>query len=356
MARILLLDPANFTPAERTPWGGSRIAARKASLGVRAASVVGEAWEVSVDPSFPSRVAGSQRTLAEELAAQPDAYLGAEAGAGGTALLLKWLDARERLSLQIHPASDDPLLRAGESGKPEAWYVVVREEGAGIFFGLRSGATRDDLRLMAAGHGGDGIESLLEFVPVEPGDFFVVDAGTPHAIGEGVFVVEPQLVTPGRSGVTYRYWDWGRRYDAAGNLSAGGSLRALQLDDALRVTNEVNAGAAWVASRRVRAGAPSVHEPLTSTPLAGPGSPFPSWPMSVWRLAGSGAAPVPRPGTLLAISVLEGAVTLRAHGESPVRIPAGQSAVVPAAFAAVEAEGEGAHAIAAAVCSSALVP
>ena len=58
--------------------------------------------------------------------------------------------------------------------------------------------------------------ALLRFVPVAPGDFFTIGPGTPHAIGPGLTLVEPQQVLPGRRGLTYRYWDWNRRYDAEG--------------------------------------------------------------------------------------------------------------------------------------------
>src|SRR5690606_38348546 len=92
----------------------------------------------------------------------------------------------------------------------------------------------EDVRRALAGE--RSLRELLRFVPVEPGDFFVIDAGTPHAIGEGLTLVEPQHVVPGLRGVTYRYWDWDRRYDAQGRPSPEGEPRALHAEHALAVT------------------------------------------------------------------------------------------------------------------------
>ncbi|HKU40699.1 MAG TPA: type I phosphomannose isomerase catalytic subunit, partial [Polyangiales bacterium] len=204
-----LLRPDNFTSPARTPWGGRRIVGTyKAELGLSAAlreSAVGEAWELSLGPELPSRLEDG-RFLHELIAADPHGYLGAEAARGGSALLVKWLDAAEPLSVQIHPAPDDPKLAADETGKPECWYIVAREPGAGLYLGLRPGVTAE--RMRAALERGADVSQLLEFVPVEVGDFYLLQPGMPHAVGPGVTLVEPQYVAPGRRGVTLRYWDW----------------------------------------------------------------------------------------------------------------------------------------------------
>src|SRR5690606_7976392 len=156
-------------------------------------------------------------------------------GRTGTALLVKLIDTSEPLSVQIHPSNEYPGLSAGECGKPESWYIVAREPGAGLYLGFQRGTTEHDGR--AALSGERSLRELLRFVPVEPGDFFVIDAGTPHAIGEGLTLVEPQHVVPGQRGITYRYWDWDRRYDAAGKADPQGSPRPLHVEHALRVTD-----------------------------------------------------------------------------------------------------------------------
>jgi mannose-6-phosphate isomerase len=192
----LLLQPDNFTSPARTPWGGRRIVGTyKKGLGLSAAlhdQAVGEAWELSLGPELPSRVEDG-RWLHELIAADPHGYLGDEAGSGSSALLVKWLDADEPLSVQIHPAPDDPKLAAGETGKPECWYIVARSPGAGLYLGLRAGVNAELMR--AALDSGADVSQLLTFVPVEVGDFYLLQPGMPHAVG-----LEPTLRRAGQAG------------------------------------------------------------------------------------------------------------------------------------------------------------
>ena len=142
--RPLLLRPDNFTPASRTPWGGRRIVETlKADAALEVPGPVGEAWELSVEPDFPSRLADGP-TLDEILRADP-ALLGAEAAVGSTALLVKLVDAADDLSVQIHPMDSDPALAPDESGKPEAWYIIDAEPGAGLYLGFRDGVSRAEI-------------------------------------------------------------------------------------------------------------------------------------------------------------------------------------------------------------------
>ncbi|MGF1469938.1 MAG: type I phosphomannose isomerase catalytic subunit [Sandaracinaceae bacterium] len=253
----LLLSPDNFTPPSRTPWGGTRIVRRyKAGLGLTTTGVVGESWELSVTPEFPSRLADG-RPLAEVLAADPPAMLGREArrGRSATALLVKLLDTAAPLSVQIHPPHGHPGLEPSEAGKPESWYVLDAAPGAGVHLGLRRGVTPQ--RLRAAIDAGEDLSALLFFVPVEPGDVFLIRAGTAHAIGPGITLVEPQHVAPGRRGVTYRFWDWNRRYDATGRPDRSGRPRELHVEAALAVTDwDAPREDALLAEVRLRLGAP----------------------------------------------------------------------------------------------------
>ena len=193
--RPLLLQPDNFTPPSRTPWGGRRIRDElKADAQLAPGGLVGEAWELSVEPDFPSRIAEGP-SLDDVLRDDP-ALLGAEGASGSTALLVKLVDAADDLSVQIHPRSDDPRLAANESGKPEAWYIIDTEPGAGLYLGFRDGVSRRDVET-AIDERGD-VETLMSFVPVSPGDLFLIEPGTPHAIGKGVLLLEPQRVAPGQ--------------------------------------------------------------------------------------------------------------------------------------------------------------
>jgi mannose-6-phosphate isomerase len=342
-----LLQVDNFTPTSRTPWGGRRIAGaiKRDLLGPGADRRVGESWEFSVEPDFPSRLLDASATLDEWIAEARGEALGREGddGRASTALLVKLLDTDDELSVQIHPSDDDPLLRAGESGKPECWYVVAAEPGAGVYLGLAESVTRDAMSA-ALGSGAD-VSALLGFAPVQVGDFLLIEAGTAHAIGRGLTLVEPQRVRPGCRGLTYRYWDWNRRYDAAGRADASGQARALHVDEALAVTRwAAPRGAELLARCRRRAGAPDVNDAATWVDLCGRDAGLRSEHLHVARVHGTGELDVPDWDSLRAITVVEGALTL-----DGVNVHRGQTAALPARPAVRRAVLRGAHAIISAV-------
>jgi len=336
--RPRLLRPDNFTPPSRTPWGGTKIVGRyKQGLDLAASTgdLVGESWEVSVEPSFPSRFADDDTPLAEAIAADGEAWLGREGvrrHGGQTPLLVKLLDAARNLSVQVHPAEGDPTLAHDESGKPESWYILDTDDGGGLYLGLRDGVQRDDVD--ACLRGGGRFDELMNFVPVTPGDAFVIPAGTVHAIGAGVTLVEPQFVSPGRRGLTYRYWDWNRRYDAVGHEDPAGRPRELHLERALAVTAwDQERGAAGVDACRAW---PVVlfEGPLSRTRLV-------DWEhFTVERWAGSGRLECPALNSLLALVCVGGEAELRAE-TGRVGIRRGQSAVIPAAGGSVEVAAPG---------------
>ncbi len=342
--RLLQVD--NFTPTSRTPWGGTRIAAelKRDLTPLPRGLVVGESWEFSVEPDFPSRVHNTDATLAEWIASDPTAILGREAdGRGGTALLVKLLDAADELSVQIHPSDGDPLLREGESGKPECWYAVAADPGAGVYLGLAAGVSRDILG--DALRSGADVSRMLGFVPVEVGDFLLIEAGTAHAIGRGLTLVEPQRVLPGCRGLTYRYWDWNRRYDASGRTDPAGKARALHVDEALAVTRwDAPRGDALLASCRLRAGLPDPSGAARYTDLCGRHAGLASEHLQVARIAGTGEIDLPDWDALRALTVVDGTVTI-----DGVVVSRGQSAALPAGGGARRASLRGAHAIISAV-------
>ncbi len=349
--KVLPLHPDNFTPPSRTPWGGTRLLARwkhdaVADPGPWQGRPLGESWELSVEPDFPSRVLGRAATLAEVVADDPVWWLGREARAGhrGTGLLVKLLDSAQALSVQIHPADDYAGLSPEESGKPECWYVVEAEAGAGVYLGLRPEVTDGDLR--AALEGGGDVSAMLNFVPCAVGDFFRIDPGTAHAIGPGLVLVEPQRVIPGRRGLTYRYWDWGRRYAADGRLDPKGAPRALHVHDALAVTDwGAPRGEAFVREVLLRAGTAVREGAPRLTPLCGAtGGGLPSPALQVARLTGDGAVSLPDWDALLGITVLEGAVTV-----DGVTVAAGCTAAVAAGRGETVAQLGQCHAVLSAV-------
>jgi len=341
-----LLRSDNFTPDQRTPWGGTYLARhiKGQTLGPgHDGKRIGESWELSTTRDLPS-VDLHGEPLRDRIARMPTDLLGAEAahGATNTSLLVKLLDAADDLSVQIHPRDDDPKLATTETGKAEAWLVVHAEPDAAIYLGLKDAVDESTMREVLTA-GGD-LSQLLQRWPAQPGDFFVVEPGTPHAIGRGVVLVEPQTARHGREPVTYRYWDWNRRYDASGRIDpAGGTGRTLHVERALEVTR-------WpagdgVASPFLRAGAPKVLDPARFEPLCGPDTaPCHSSALRMGRLAGSGAINVPDWNVLRALTVLEGSVTLCWPGDA-LTVAAGQTAVVPACATRLTARLDSAHAV-----------
>ena len=137
-------------------------------------------------------------------------------------VLTKFIDAGDKLSVQVHPSDEYALKNEGEFGKTEMWYVVSAEEGAGLYMGLRRECSTDEFATaVATGR----VEELLSFTPVLEGDVFFIPAGTIHAIGAGVMIYEIQQ----NSTLTYRLYDYMRR-------DKNGNLRELHVERAMKVS------------------------------------------------------------------------------------------------------------------------
>ena len=135
--------------------------------------------------------------------------------------LIKLIDAKKALSIQVHPDDSFALSREGQYGKTEMWIVLEREEGAFLYFGFQKDYTEEEIRKAIEE---ENFPSLLCKVMVEPGDVFFIPAGTVHAIGAGILLAEVQQ----NSNLTYRVYDYGRK-DAQGNT------RELHVEKALEV-------------------------------------------------------------------------------------------------------------------------
>lgn len=136
-------------------------------------------------------------------------------------LLVKYIFTSEKLSVQVHPSDAETLAKGlGRRGKEECWLIVAAEPGASL--GIGFGAPLDPEAMRKAALDGS-IERLMEWHPVRPGDFFYIPAGTVHAIGEGVSLIEVQQ----NSDITYRLYDYGRP-------------RELHLDDGIAVAHGVH--------------------------------------------------------------------------------------------------------------------
>ena len=217
--------PIRMTPAfrdgELTPWGGNRLAEL---FGKETKNrCTGESLEVSCIPGLES-TDPMGRKLPELIREYGEKLIG-RCVDGPFPLLLKLIDAKEKLSVQVHP--DDAYAAArenGKLGKSEAWLILdTPEEGGELVYGIRPGTTKQELR--DACRKGEP-EPLLNFVRVRPGDVCYIPAGCVHAIGAGILLYEIQE----SSDVTYRFYDWDR-------TDAKGKKRELHLEKALDVTN-----------------------------------------------------------------------------------------------------------------------
>lgn len=217
------LSPILMQPAYRygamTPWGGTRLS----DLYGRALpdSRTGESLEVSAIAGLNSR--DSDGTPLSELVNKYGKLLVGTKVRGEFPLLLKLIDAKERLSVQVHPDDAYASRNEGKLGKTEAWVILHALPGAELIYGIVPGVNRETLR--RASEQGAQVEPLLRRVPVKAGDAFYIPAGTVHAIGAGIVLYEIQQ----SSDVTYRFYDWERR-DRHGNK------RPLHLVKALDVT------------------------------------------------------------------------------------------------------------------------
>lgn len=216
-----LTQPFAFEPLfKERVWGGRRLASlfRKQ---LPADVAIGESWEIVDRPEAQSVVVGGPaagRTLHDLWTTERPAIFGAVPDSPRFPLLIKLLDARETLSVQVHP----PESRAAELGgeaKTEFWYIADALPGAELFVGLTSSSTRETFE--NAIHRGK-VEDELHRVSVRAGDAMFLPSGRVHAIGAGNVIVEIQE----NSDTTYRVFDW--------NRSGTGGPRELHIEESLR--------------------------------------------------------------------------------------------------------------------------
>ena len=188
---------------------------------------IAESWELSCHKDGNSVVADGEfagLTLAQYIEKEGKSVLGTNCEKfENFPILIKLIDAKDNLSVQVHPNNEYAQRVEGEYGKTEMWYVVDCDEGAYLLYGFKHNITKEEFR--------ERIENntLLEVtnsVPVKKGDVFFIEAGTLHAIGKGILIAEIQQ----NSNTTYRIYDYGR-------VGADGKPRQLHIDKAVDVTN-----------------------------------------------------------------------------------------------------------------------
>lgn len=187
---------------------------------------VAESWELSCHKDGNSVIANGDyagKTLAEYIALKGKGILGKNCERfENFPVLIKLIDARDNLSVQVHPKNDYALRVEGEYGKTEMWYIVDCEEGASLLYGFTKDITKEEF---AARIENNTLLEVTNRVEVKKGDVFFIEAGTLHAIGNGILIAEIQQ----NSNTTYRIYDYGR----VGN---DGKPRELHVQKALDVT------------------------------------------------------------------------------------------------------------------------
>lgn len=206
-------------------WGGNRLSEvfnKKSDLGI-----IAESWELSAHPDGQSTISSGK--YMGYVFADYINHIGEEAlgwkyqGMNHFPLMIKLIDAKDDLSIQVHPNDDYALVHENEFGKSEFWYIYDCEPDSCIYLGFKEDSSKEKL-LEAISNG--TVLDLLNVIPVKPGDKFFIPAGTIHAIGKGCLICEIQQ----NSNSTYRLYDFDRK-DKYGNK------RHLDIDKAIDVIN-----------------------------------------------------------------------------------------------------------------------
>lgn len=220
------MEPIKMSPVfKQYIWGGDNI---KKMYGKDTPSPpVAESWEISAHPDGQSRAVGGEcdgMTIEEICKKYGREFYGNSMNDGDKfPLLLKILDANDRLSVQVHP--DDAyaaLHENGGKGKTEAWYILKAAEGAELIYGFKKGV---DKQIFKTAIENGTVEDVLNKVKCNEGDVFYIPSGTVHAVGKGLVIAEIQQ----SSNTTYRVYDYERR-------DKDGNLRELHIDKALDVS------------------------------------------------------------------------------------------------------------------------
>lgn len=275
-------------------WGGRAL---HSSLGIDlpGEELIGETWELYDRPDGSSKLRDSHLTLRDVMLQDSAGVLGRgvwPTRGGFFPLLLKYIDAAGKLSVQVHP--DDDRAPADDGGKSEAWVVLDKSEDARIICGLKPGVTHEQFAAVA--HTSE-VEDVLNVIDPQIGDGIYVPAGTVHSIGPGVVVFEVQQ----NSDVTYRLYDWGRPRDT--HVEA--ALDCTQVDSNPVAQND---DSEWLFR-----------------------NPF----FTTRRMTITSPATLGSEGTFKTISVIEGQATLGWHSggqEPPLIMRRGDTALVPAAI------------------------
>lgn len=219
-------EPVLLKPAFKDYlWGGTKL---RAEYGKDCDfDRVAESWELSTHKDGQSIVASGEHcglTLSQYIEKNGDGVLGKKGREFEFfPILVKLIDAKQNLSVQVHPSDEYALKNEGQYGKTEVWYVLSADEGACLYYGFCKDITKEEYRERIKNN---TLIDVLNCVKVKKGDVFFVTPGTVHAIGAGIVICEIQQ----NSNVTYRVYDYGR-------VGADGKTRPLHIDKAIDVSD-----------------------------------------------------------------------------------------------------------------------
>jgi len=206
-------------------WGGRRLIEEYGKE--YDGDILAETWELSCHPDGPSVIAcGVHRgkTLQQYVEEQGREVLGSNCRRfRDFPILIKFIDARDNLSIQVHPDNRYALKNEGQYGKTEMWYVMDAGKEAFLYYGFKREISREEFETRIRE---DTLLEVLNAVPVQKGDVLFIESGTIHAIGKDILIAEIQQ----NSNVTYRVYDYGR-------VGSDGKKRDLHIEKALAVTN-----------------------------------------------------------------------------------------------------------------------
>lgn len=219
------MEPLKLSaPCKDYIWGGTKL--RTEYNQISSDSKLAESWMLSCHKDGPSVIAEGKykgMTLKEYIDREGKKVLGTDCDKFEQfPILVKLIDAQDRLSVQVHPDNDYALKNEGEYGKTEMWYVVENEPGASLYYGFKQEISKEEFEERIQNN---TLLEVLNEVPVHPGDVFFIDSGTLHAIGAGILIAEIQQ----SSNTTYRIYDYGR-------IGKDGKPRELHIQKALDVT------------------------------------------------------------------------------------------------------------------------
>lgn len=218
-----LVYPLTFEPIFKDYiWGGNKLHRFIKKL---PEGRIAESWEASCHPKGTSIISNGplkNESLLSVINSLGSKIVGTYLENRAYPLLIKFIDSKEKLSVQVHPSDQYALINEKSSGKNEMWYIISSEPDSYIYYGLKKGTTKSTLK-KAIQEG--TIEKHLNKMYVYPGDAIYISAGTVHAIGGGILLAEIQQ----NSDITYRIFDYNRK-DNSGN-----PLRELHIEKALDV-------------------------------------------------------------------------------------------------------------------------